>query len=524
MDNIVLELYGMFVVPASQGGVWTFTFTCLDDAAYLWIGDTAQSGYTAANANLASGIGGPYSVSINLLGGSMNYIRLQYAEYVGNSCLTLQFTPPLGTPFSKAKGYLQPVSPSVISGLFYRIVNKCNNCGTFVNDPTFFNNNPADVSGYSYDLTSINTITNNYKTANSADNFAIELFGYFVVPADQGGVWTLSFTNIDDVGYLWIGDKALSGYSNANADLIAVLGSNTTSVYLAGDSMNYLRIHYIEYTLTASFNLLFTSPSGVSFSKAQGYLKPIPPPIVNGLLYRITKAPIYQNPAGLTLLVDVFNYYPTVVTGYSTDFTSFATTTNNFAISTSFVMELFGVFVVPSGQGGVWTFGFKNILDVAFLWVGDKALSGFNSDNRDLYAVSSTNATFAVNLLAGSKTYIRIQYGQVYGTIGFQFLVKSPALVSFTNAKGYVQSVPSCGFVACDATSNNQKFQYDSTSQSIVTAALTSPYNRYLDMSGYKLNGSNLLSLQYNRRSAQAFTYDKICSPGLYLLLYLRTA
>ena len=65
-------------------------------------------------------------------------------------------------------------------------------------------------------ISSLNVGTNNCVKSNSAiavTNISVEWLGYF--KSNYTGTWTF-YLNSDDCSYLWIGDKAISGYTINN--------------------------------------------------------------------------------------------------------------------------------------------------------------------------------------------------------------------------------------------------------------------------------------------------------------------
>ena len=94
VNNFSMQWYGKFYAPTS--GSYTF-YLGSDDASYLWIGSTADSGYTTSNANI--NIGGIHAITttsytISLTGGTFYPIRIIYGQSTGNYDFNLSFTGP----------------------------------------------------------------------------------------------------------------------------------------------------------------------------------------------------------------------------------------------------------------------------------------------------------------------------------------------------------------------------------------------------------------------------------------------
>jgi hypothetical protein len=103
--RISFEIYGYF--RASTTGTWTF-FLNTDDASYLWIGDTAISGYTTANALVKNG--GIHtltkvSATISLTSGVLYPIRIQYGNNLNNGNVVVSFSGPGVAETSNGAGY-----------------------------------------------------------------------------------------------------------------------------------------------------------------------------------------------------------------------------------------------------------------------------------------------------------------------------------------------------------------------------------------------------------------------------------
>jgi len=112
-------------------------------------------------------------------------------------------------------GYVS-ISPlfnkELVSGITYHFYN-----GYFNDDTNWFIDKTEISNGIGLvtDMSSIVTCTNNIVTAvNGRDSYSVEWVGYFFAP--KTGTYTF-YTNTDDASYLWIGDKALNGYTTSNS-------------------------------------------------------------------------------------------------------------------------------------------------------------------------------------------------------------------------------------------------------------------------------------------------------------------
>lgn len=86
-----IELKGYFL--ASYTGTHTFYLAC-DDGGWMWVGPTALSGYTTANALVKNG--GQHGVvevsaTIDLVSGIYYPLRIQFGNYGGPGALTASY-------------------------------------------------------------------------------------------------------------------------------------------------------------------------------------------------------------------------------------------------------------------------------------------------------------------------------------------------------------------------------------------------------------------------------------------------
>lgn len=91
---------------ATKSGTWTFA-TSSDDAAYIWLGQSAAKGFSAKNAILSTpGIHGVIrnSTTIELIAGAYYPFRIQYGEAYGWEEIKLFVTPPGGSETTNLKG------------------------------------------------------------------------------------------------------------------------------------------------------------------------------------------------------------------------------------------------------------------------------------------------------------------------------------------------------------------------------------------------------------------------------------
>jgi hypothetical protein len=87
-----IQWLGWFLPTTTE--TYTF-FTTSDDVSYLWIGPTALSGFTTANATVNNGgVHGAQerSGTVALIAGTYNPIRIQYGENTGGDIMEVRIS------------------------------------------------------------------------------------------------------------------------------------------------------------------------------------------------------------------------------------------------------------------------------------------------------------------------------------------------------------------------------------------------------------------------------------------------
>ena len=87
-ENITIIYIGYLL--ADYTGTWTFTISS-DDASYLWIGNTAVTGYTTSNELASGSWQGPGTGTISLTAGEYYPIRLLYGNGPAGGDLNLTY-------------------------------------------------------------------------------------------------------------------------------------------------------------------------------------------------------------------------------------------------------------------------------------------------------------------------------------------------------------------------------------------------------------------------------------------------
>jgi hypothetical protein len=95
---------------ANITGSWTFTYSYPDDIAYMWLGTTAISTWTKANANLVGSYSGNVATyTVSLTAGTLYPIRMVLGHTTYSVTFTLQTLDPLGTTRTGTTGFFRQI-------------------------------------------------------------------------------------------------------------------------------------------------------------------------------------------------------------------------------------------------------------------------------------------------------------------------------------------------------------------------------------------------------------------------------
>jgi hypothetical protein len=100
---------------AGYTGTWTFTITS-DDGSYLWIGNTAVTGYTTNNELASASFAGPGTGTISLTAGEYYPIRVLYGNGPGAGSLNLTYAHTGQTTTNDFTGKLSSPGVSLVVG------------------------------------------------------------------------------------------------------------------------------------------------------------------------------------------------------------------------------------------------------------------------------------------------------------------------------------------------------------------------------------------------------------------------
>jgi hypothetical protein len=172
-------------------GTWTF-YTTSDDASYLWIGPTATTGFTTANATVNNGgLHGMVerSGTASLVAGQYYPILIQFGENGGGDNMIVSFSNPVLTKTTDGQGFFYTAPPpkkltgQVTSGP----------CCVFTATPNGLTPAQASASGLALKQGYPNYPSGTYwikPTAGSAAGLA------FVDMTTDGGGWTLVYETV----------------------------------------------------------------------------------------------------------------------------------------------------------------------------------------------------------------------------------------------------------------------------------------------------------------------------------------
>lgn len=187
--NYSVQWTGYFL--SSYTGTWTF-YTTSDDASYLWIGPTATTGFTTANATVNNGgLHGMVerSGTASLVAGQYYPIRIQFGENGGGDNMIVSFSNPVLTKTTDGQGFFYTAPPpkkltgQVTSGP----------CCVFTATPNGLTPAQASASGLALKQGYPNYPSGTYwikPTAGSTAGLA------FVDMTTDGGGWTLAYETV----------------------------------------------------------------------------------------------------------------------------------------------------------------------------------------------------------------------------------------------------------------------------------------------------------------------------------------
>jgi hypothetical protein len=303
---------GYFRVPTSGTYSLTFPLSTVDDVAYVWMGRTVTDGtWGESNWNLRGtyGVLRPATPTISqfFVAGSLYPIRILYGNAPGGAVLQLNIVNPAGTTITDTTGYfVQPScanSGSPLGSTTAIDITTCSATGIewsmrtnlavggstpiSPNYPTF---DPGLYNGATSPVTLAGGITGNIQVGIASPGIAATIYnqgpydltqkafiyrGYFA--ANVTGSWTFTYSNPDDVAYMWFGGTAISTWTKTNANLVGSLNGNvaTYTVGLTAGTLYPIRMVLGNSAGAVSFTLQTLDPLGTTRTGTAGFFRQI---------------------------------------------------------------------------------------------------------------------------------------------------------------------------------------------------------------------------------------------------------
>jgi hypothetical protein len=156
-------------------------------------------------------------------------------------------------------GGLQPhrpwkTTPNILAGLWRTVYTD------YWRGPEYSN---LDASWFDSQTPEDSSAVSNFSVddLNLASEFSVQWLGYFQAPHTANYVFSIES---DDSSVFWIGNKAVTSYTIANADIVNLLNSNVDSDPIALDAGEYypIRVIYGNGPLAGYFNMSWSDDFG----------------------------------------------------------------------------------------------------------------------------------------------------------------------------------------------------------------------------------------------------------------------
>jgi hypothetical protein len=300
--------------------------------------------------------------------------------------------------------------------------------------------------------------------ARNVTNTAILYRGYFMPPTS--GTYGLVFSNVDDIGYFWMGTTvASSTWGELNYQGRSTFGAprrgGVQQAFVAGNL-------YPIVVLTANgvgdagMQLSILTPAGVNVTDTTGYF--LQPSCVNSGIPSGTAQPsvttcaprgveFYNRPAPPGTVYEPNFYNPPTASPYSTlRFQGFTRDTNFSVVAPATSVQIYGegpydltnsVTILrgyfTANVTGSHTFTLNYPDDLGYLWLGANAINTWTSANAVIRGVSQNTApgTYTATLTAGDLTPIRLAYFNGNGDIRYPLSLTDPTGLVKYNTFGF---------------------------------------------------------------------------------------
>jgi hypothetical protein len=308
MVQVSLVFRGYFMPPVT--GNYTLETTAGDDIVYIYMGIPANtSTWGATNYLSRDTLASPTIANISQLFvyGRLYPIVILYANGAGDGAMQITITTGTGTKLTDTSGYFlqppcgtagiptatrQPIAPTTCAATGIEYINRpapTTTAGAFglPAAATFNPDNYSPPTATPYSNVRFEGLVNNIALAAPAPATSVQVYGkgtydltqsafffrgYFV--ANITGSHTFSLNQPDDVGYMWFGPNAISGWNAANSVIRAATVSGPSGTYtttLTAGVLTPIRLAFANAGGATSFTLTVRDPNGVSQGNTAGF-------------------------------------------------------------------------------------------------------------------------------------------------------------------------------------------------------------------------------------------------------------
>ncbi|MEI6742122.1 MAG: Ig-like domain-containing protein [bacterium] len=276
-DNYSWQWLGTF--RAGVGGSYSFC-TASDDASHLWIGATATTGFTTANAVVNNG--GAHGVvtrcgNITLSAGAEYPIRIQFGEAGGGDVMNVYFTPPGGSATYNGTGYYftgggltktlgdLPFTPTLPSSVSTGAITYGSS------NPSVATINPTTglitlQSGGTTTITAEQAATGNYNSSTTTTTLTVlrdPLLNGFTIPAKTYGAAPFILTapaSSSDGAFSYTSSNTSVATVNSTTGAVTIVGIGSTTITTSQLATSV----YAAGTITATLTVEATTATSIS--------------------------------------------------------------------------------------------------------------------------------------------------------------------------------------------------------------------------------------------------------------------
>jgi hypothetical protein len=364
-----IQWLGYFVPDVT--GLWTF-WTNSDDASCLWIGSTADSGYTRVNALIDNPTPNEKSGTINLIRGVPYSIRIQFGETWGGYRMIVSFQGPTGSLASTrtTNGYGFFFNGQIISSSLLVSVYNYNNNLLFSSDSSWV---------WSKNVPRILYTKKQYLN-NSINVYETELLNNMqvIIP------YNITISDYIPTQFQYIYTNLTGSSINSNIYINCDYSGN---FYMNGNLVGNL-----SYSLYNNLTYNVEIPIGDTLFEFDIVSK-------NGLNQTFNEGILYN----------IYNYNNnTTRSGIVFDISNINNATNNTLIE-NYLIEFFGYIKIQTS--GNYSFNFISN-DYTYFWLGSMSISGYTFNNLTYSSQNNGYLYNTIYLPLNTNTLIpfRLQY------------------------------------------------------------------------------------------------------------------